>query len=99
MSHEALGFPGISGNGFQSHITTEREKKWRETGGNSPEGHSSRLTIAALPLYTADMKISSACTGGHFCLQTDRNNDHSTNTPTESAEYKVTYITYCVPTD
>lgn len=26
MSHEALGFPGISGNAFLSHITTEREE-------------------------------------------------------------------------
>lgn len=28
MSPEALGFPGIFGKRFQSHITTEREKEW-----------------------------------------------------------------------
>lgn len=32
MSHEALGFPGISGNGSQSHITTEREKTETDMG-------------------------------------------------------------------
>lgn len=63
MSHEALGFPGISGNGSQSHITTEREEKWRETWGNSPKGHSSGLTVfCAAPLNDRMTGICSVAT-------------------------------------
>lgn len=32
MSHEALGFPGIFGNGSQNHITAEREKNEADVG-------------------------------------------------------------------
>lgn len=76
MSHEALGFPGISGIGSQNHITTDgeqkvtypqKEKKWRQTEVYSPEGDA-LLTEAALQLHTANVEISRVCTVVHFGL-------------------------------
>lgn len=51
MSHEALGFPGISGCGFQSHITTERET---DAGATLLKDAVQEVlkAIAAPPLHT-----------------------------------------------
>lgn len=99
MSHEALGFPGISGNGFQSHITTEGEKKWRRTAGVTLLKGTVQevlMTIAALPLYTAHMKLSSVCTGGQFASRRTLYK----YTHRECRVYcDIQYITYCIPID
>lgn len=48
MSHEALGFPGISGCGFQSRITTERETD----GGATLLKGAVQEVLKATPLHT-----------------------------------------------
>lgn len=59
MSHEALGFPGISGSGFQSRITTERETDSGATLLKGAVQESSEGNSCSATVYCTDRSLRS----------------------------------------